>query len=783
MSTQRTLGKYVLRGELGRGGMGTVWRAHDPVLDREVAIKQVTPVGGSSSVALARFLHEARALARIGTPHVVSVYECVPDATPPYLVMELVDGKSLHQLMREQGSMGPSRLLDYAAQILLGLQGAHRVGILHRDIKPSNILVASQGLVKVADFGLAAVISDLDGDDRLTNANEVVGTVRYLAPEVARGEDNLPQSDLYGLGIMLIELACGRHPYSGQKGLSLVQKIAHSPLAPAKQWCPNLPISIALWIDRLTAFSSDQRFPDCGSALLALESLRDDPSITQLTVPVQEHPAVSTDVGAAQRGTGAFPAPTAITATLRPTQSVAVASATDATASIVRRLRVPFAVKLTCVLWLLSSVSAAGIGVLIAHHAIALQLGKWRDELSSAAAAAALLVPGADQLAAAQGDALAAQRVHAALRSFLTTRPRVRYIYTMSRDDQTALDQSLRFTVDASDEIDLDGNGLIDPSEQKADAGDRYDTKRAPRMIDGFNGPMADDQPTSDQWGTTLSGYAPIQFQGAIVGIVGMDVAESHLAELRRGIWMYVVLLECGILLGFFAAAWLIATRFQRPITQLLRGLRAAAGGDRRHRVEVASDDEFQEVAAAFNRLQERLDEHEHVRSALERLVVRGVAGTQRTEHSHSCVMYCDLTRQHEPEQTVPKLLATMRSYGGIPDGVQGRGVVLNFPAYDEHDRPADRALRAALAVASSIGHITMGIVQLGAIGADASAAGGAPGEKRACLLAERAAGSGLDILADSSCQAVVQRHFFADAIHLGADGEAFAIKGAVGAQ
>jgi HAMP domain-containing protein len=343
----------------------------------------------------------------------------------------------------------------------------------------------------------------------------------------------------------------------------------------------------------------------------------------------------------------------------------------------------------------------------------------------------------------------------------------------MAKPSADAAQSGVIFVCDASDEIDLDRNGLIDSSEKRADPGDPYDTSRAPRMLEGFTKPTADDEPTSDQWGTTLSGYAPIKQGDEVVGIVGLDIAESHLAELRRGIWVHVGFLEAGILMGFLAAAWLIAQRFDRPISLLLGGLRAAARGDRSHRVEIGSSDEFGDVAIAFNRLQDKLRENEMLRQSLERLVTRGVSGG--TESGRAALLACDLTRSSDPRIDIPRLLDAVRPFGGAPEGVSGHSVLIAFAAFSELDQPAERAVRAALAIVVAIGSRPIGIsLREGSDGAQA--------ETRARELVERAAASNIDILADAACNAAVFRHFYADRMSLGAMGEAYAIKGAVGA-
>ncbi len=798
--TPDQLGKYVLRGELGRGGMGVVWRAYDPALEREVAIKQVGERARLDEVALTRFLHEARALARLGSPHVVAIFDCAPEADPPYLVMELVDGPSLLRVLRDRGPLAPTLIVEYAGQILSGLDAAHRAGVLHRDIKPANILVAGQGLIKIADFGLATLAAsgaDVDSE-RLTNANEVVGTVRYLAPEVARGDNHGVASDLYALGMTLLELTTSSHPYAGMKGLALIQHLAHVPLPPISGLDLGVPRALAQWLDRLVAFTPETRFRDAAAALRALDQLRQDPALTEATVigsPITASDATHTVVRPTA-ATAGFSGTTIVSATVRPAGTES--RGTSVTVIAPRHRRLPFAVRLTIVLWLVSSAAAAAAGIFIARHAISIQVGKWREELASSASAAALLLNSDDHVAAAAGDAAAQKRIFTALRQFLTTKPRVRYIYTLARDAETTRDGSLFFVVDASDEVDNDGNGIIDPNERRAIFGDRYDTARAPRMREAFSRATADDAPTGDQWGVTMSGYAPIRSLAAVpdllpednsnrnpdgnssanssdgVGIVGLDIAESHLIALRQGIWWYVGLLELGILLGFFAAAWLIARRFQRPIDRLVHGLRAAADGDRRHRLASGSSDEFAEVAQAFNGLQQRLDEHERLRESVERLVLRGF-GAGSFASGASAFIVCDLTGCSDPAQAAQQVLHAVRPFGGLPEGVHGQAVLIAWAEQGSGEAPVELALRGALAVVAQVAQARLGVVPRPAGAADAA-------EAEAHRLAQACRLFGVDILASDACTITVARHFYADRMVVEGLGEVFAIKGAVGA-
>jgi len=763
------IGKYVVRGELGRGGMGVVYRVFDPDLEREVALKLIGPKAAASPIAVSRFLGEARALARIGTPHVVTVFDVVPSHAPPFIVMELIEGRSLAKVLRESGPLSAARIVDCAAQVLMGLAAAHRAGVLHRDIKPGNLLQGNHGLIKLADFGLARLTADEVQDD-LTGDGEVVGTVRYLAPETARGEEHAPVSDLYGLGISLVELASGAHPFAGLKGLDAVQRIAHVPLPSVTNLVPNLPRAFALWLDRLIAHDPAARFASAGAALSALDRIS---AADDMTAPTATSPQAAESATVQAPTTTSAPSQTSasvVSTTVRP----ALSDSAPTVPAVIPRV-MPFGMRLTIALWLISSLAAAGAGLLSARHAISLQLVHWREELSAAAATAALTVDG-DAVSRALTSSVDHDLVFAQLRRIKQANPRVLDVYCLVRDAETERNGSVVFAVDGSDEIDSDSNGRIDVEEQRAESGSRYDTRQAPRMLEGFTQATSDDEPTSDSWGVSLSGYAPVKTAaGTVAGIIGIDVREHHLAELRRGIWLHLAWLEFGIFMAFFAAAWLIARRLSRPVQRLVSGMDAAARGDLNVQIDAGEYGEFGRLARAFNRMTTELRDHARLRNAFERFLARGVGA--HDEAVAAAELYID-PGPHAPQALVAAALLSAQSFAGVPDRVAGRGLILEFAALSPEDRPAERALRAALALAQHLGSgLAMGVAVR-----DHDDHGEA--ERRAAALASIGRTLGHDLLAEAACAGAVMRHFFADQLRLDAGTaqarDVYAIKGAV---
>ncbi|MDT7805569.1 MAG: hypothetical protein QOI78_9002 [Actinomycetota bacterium] len=203
-------GRYALLGELGRGGMGVVWRAHDQVIGRPVAVKELRlPDAESAAVFSERALREVRTGGRLNDPAVVTVYDVVTDGGTTFIVMELVEAPSLAELVRQRGPMPAAQVAQLGERVLAALQAAHAAGIVHRDVKPANILVAPDGRVKLTDFGIAHAIDD----PRLTTSGMIVGSPAFMAPERVEGREAMPESDLWSLGATLFYAVEGTMPF------------------------------------------------------------------------------------------------------------------------------------------------------------------------------------------------------------------------------------------------------------------------------------------------------------------------------------------------------------------------------------------------------------------------------------------------------------------------------------------------------------------------------------------------------------------------------------------
>ncbi|MET9443393.1 serine/threonine-protein kinase, partial [Streptomyces sp. NPDC006610] len=236
--------RFELVERLGSGGMGTVWRARDTVLHRDVALKAVRSDAAASDAVRERVLREARALARLSHPYVVTVHHIVDAQPHPWIVMEFVPGSSLQDRLAAQGPLPPAEAARIGRQVLSALAAAHAVGILHRDVKPANILLRPDGTAVLTDFGIAA----LQGSVSLTATNELIGSPEYVAPERARGRDSGPSSDLWSLGLVLYVCTEGVSPLRRESTLATLAAVLDDPVPPPVRSGPLAPVLQALLV-------------------------------------------------------------------------------------------------------------------------------------------------------------------------------------------------------------------------------------------------------------------------------------------------------------------------------------------------------------------------------------------------------------------------------------------------------------------------------------------------------------------------------------------------------
>src|SRR5262249_5729064 len=221
----RVLSHYRLEERLGAGGMGVLYRATDLKLGRAVAIKLLARHLVSDETAKARFVREARAASALDHPNIGTVHDICEQDGEIFIVMALYEGQTLQQRL-EKGRLGVEEALDVLRQVALGLEAAHRAGIVHRDIKPANVLITSSGTIKILDFGVAKLVSDSQAQT-MTQAGEAMGTMLYMSPEQLRGESVDARNDLWSLGVLAYEALAGVSPFQTDSTAATVARILH----------------------------------------------------------------------------------------------------------------------------------------------------------------------------------------------------------------------------------------------------------------------------------------------------------------------------------------------------------------------------------------------------------------------------------------------------------------------------------------------------------------------------------------------------------------------------
>lgn len=284
-------GRYSLIAPVGGGGMATVYKARDNILGRVVAVKILREQYAEDTAFVARFRREAQSAANLTHPNIVSVYDVGQDGDTHYIVMEFVAGQSLKEFLnKSNGQPLPlERAVNIGAQILAGLEYAHRSGLIHRDIKPQNVLLTGDGTVKVTDFGIAKSVSDLS----LTDAGMALGTAHYFSPEQAKGERVTPQSDIYALGVTLFEMITGRLPFESENAVGLAYKHIGEPPPSPRSLNPNVPLRLEAIVLKALAKDPTQRYSSAAEMERTLRSLQiSDQQTTQqmgINVPQARH--------------------------------------------------------------------------------------------------------------------------------------------------------------------------------------------------------------------------------------------------------------------------------------------------------------------------------------------------------------------------------------------------------------------------------------------------------------------------------------------------------------
>ncbi len=300
----KSLAHYEITGLLGKGGMGEVYRARDTKLDRDVALKVLPAAVAADPSSLERFEREAKTVAGLNHPHIVTLYSVEEDRGTRFLTMELVEGQGLDQLLPTDG-LPLSQVFDIGTAVADALAAAHEKGIVHRDLKPANVMVTRSGHVKVLDFGLAKLTQDKPASDieeteamGLTQAGSVLGTVPYMSPEQLRGQLVDGRSDIFSLGVLLYELATGRRPFLGDNNADLTSAILKESPPPLTALKPDLPHHLGRIVERCLEKERENRYQSALDVRNELRSLQKEveSGVSYASAPVSEkkpapHPA------------------------------------------------------------------------------------------------------------------------------------------------------------------------------------------------------------------------------------------------------------------------------------------------------------------------------------------------------------------------------------------------------------------------------------------------------------------------------------------------------------
>jgi len=264
----QTIGKYRVVSKLGRGGMGTVYKAVDETLGREVAIKCLNPDLGDPEV-LKRFRAEAVTLARLNHPSIATLFELTEHEGELLMVMEFVRGETFDKVSLRSGPMPVDRVAQLCGQVFDALEHAHRAGVVHRDLKPANLMLTESGLVKVMDFGLARMA----GTEHLTNDGYMVGTPAYMSPEQVLGWEIDGRTDLYAMGVVVFRLLTGQLPFKADSGIAMAQKQINEPPTPARQLRTELSSEVEEVLRRALAKPPGDRYQTADSFKAALSAV------------------------------------------------------------------------------------------------------------------------------------------------------------------------------------------------------------------------------------------------------------------------------------------------------------------------------------------------------------------------------------------------------------------------------------------------------------------------------------------------------------------------------
>ena len=266
-------GRYRIQRIIGLGGMAVVFEAEDLLMHRTVAVKMLKEGVGDDATSVKRFINESKAVSMLSHPNIVSIYDVSVREDLKYIVMEHIRGITLKNYMSRKGKLPVREAVSFTEQILRALDHAHSKGIIHRDIKPQNIMLLKNGMIKVADFGIAK----LPSAETVTVTDKAIGTVYYISPEQASGKPIDPRSDLYSVGVMLYEMVTGTLPFSADSPVSVALMQIHNTPRPPRALCPELPLGLQQIILRAMEKDPDRRYQSAREMLRHIVALKNNP--------------------------------------------------------------------------------------------------------------------------------------------------------------------------------------------------------------------------------------------------------------------------------------------------------------------------------------------------------------------------------------------------------------------------------------------------------------------------------------------------------------------------
>lgn len=276
--------RYQIIRTIGQGGMADVYLARDIILNREVAIKILRGELNEDAVSLIRFRREAQAISNLSHPNIVEIYDVGEEGGRQYIVMEYINGKTLKKLLSERGALYKEEAVSIMKQLISAVDAACKAGIIHRDIKPQNVLIKDDGTVKITDFGIALAEDAI----QLTQQDSVMGSVHYLAPELARGETATQQSDIYSLGIVFYEILTGEVPFRGDSAVQIAMKHIQEDLPSVRDFNPTLPQSLDNIIIKATSKNKAYRYRTPEEMLSDLSTALDENRRNEAKLEIQE---------------------------------------------------------------------------------------------------------------------------------------------------------------------------------------------------------------------------------------------------------------------------------------------------------------------------------------------------------------------------------------------------------------------------------------------------------------------------------------------------------------